>query len=97
MNVKIICRTCNSELAHACSAKLKDALLSAYALQEPDPPSGRRRDLLPFFSESYLYDHFGKDYARAILARLNNIARAAGLDPYTLQEQAVEYGKKESY
>lgn len=38
----------------------------------------------PFFSEAYLYALLGKGDVRTVLAMLNNLIRAAGLDPHKL-------------
>ena len=39
----------------------------------------------PFLSESFLYPLLGKESARSVLAAVNNVIRAVGIDPRSLQ------------
>lgn len=51
----------------------------------------------PFFNEGFLYPLLGKDNARTVLARIKDLIRVAGFDPWELeQEVAAEQAAEEA-
>lgn len=49
-------------------------------------------DDAPFFSEAFLYTLLGKEQARSVLARVNAIARALGVDPWRVRQDGPPTG-----
>ena len=83
-NLKIECRNCNQEIVHHCHNDLAKALgrlenMKIEWVNRDFIPEEARK--YPFFSEAFLYEVFGKNDARSILAVVRNIIRAIGVEP----------------
>lgn len=98
MSLKIECDRCNAEVEHVCNRNLPKEVIDLFKFTIGDFPDGVKTkgnpyyskgdEKAPFFSEVYLYSLFGKEHARSILAYVNSVIRAAGLDPHSLQTRA---------
>ena len=94
----VSCSRCGVKLTHDCHADLVEAAQRIYEYV----PEGYNVDFTklpgyekgdedaPFFSEAFLYVLMGKGDARVITAIVDNVIRAAGLDPSALRQAAHE-------
>jgi len=95
-NFEIKCADCGAVLSHVCSDNFLEAVKRIYAYKPESinvefselPGYEKGDDEAPFFSEAFLYPLMGKEDARTILAMLDNVVRAAGIDPYDIQRKA---------
>lgn len=94
MDLKITCDRCKNQLTHICNESIKAAIIAIFdftphwgmpdAVKKEGKKAGyysKEDDDAPFFSEAFLYCLLGKDEGRTVLALLNNLIRAAGIDP----------------
>lgn len=95
---KVTCADCDAPLVHECDDDLLEAAQHIYEYT-PEcinvefselPGYTPGDDSAPFFSEAFLYPLMGKMDARTILAMVNNLVRAAGLDPVVLKREAYQ-------
>ena len=100
-HLKVICMKCGQELAHVCNEEFVEAIKRLMKLKL-DISHPRIKDMFkvstgnyyyakgdedaPFFTEAFLYNLFGKEEGRTILAVLDNLIRAAGIDPRALEK-----------
>ena len=99
----ITCDRCRSQIEHVCNEDLHAAAvrLLAFTPGFAPLPFNRRNDFYtpgdefaPCFSEAWAYATFGKEHGRTFNALLNNVLRAAGLDPHALAREAHEQWEK---
>lgn len=95
MDLNITCDRCKNQLTHVCNNDLKKAILAIYdftphwGMPDAVKKEGRKGgfyvkgedDDAQFFSETFLYCLLGKDEGRTVLYLINNLVRAAGIDP----------------
>ncbi|MDI6734445.1 MAG: hypothetical protein QMD50_03105 [Patescibacteria group bacterium] len=95
-NIEITCNRCHSIIAHHCNLKLKKSIINLLKFVVTSaPPRGFKSsggyskgdENAPLFSEAYLYNLFGKEDGRTILALINDIVTAAGYDMYNIEKQ----------
>jgi len=102
-DLEVRCRRCDSALHHECHAEsLPEAAIDLFMWR---PESGFPKAMkkgnsmcdgaedeatVPFLSESFLYPLLGKEDARTLLALVNGVFNAAGIDPDRLQRRAWE-------
>ena len=93
-NLEIRCSRCKAPIQHVCDKLLISAVreLQMFVVDTPTILFNKRNqyyekgnEKTPFFSESFLYPLLGKENARTVLAAVNNVIRAAGIDPRSLQ------------
>jgi len=89
----IICNRCNQLLSHVCNKDFAKAWARLQELTTEGLDNGIIRAMrsspyyaagdenAPIFSEKFLYSLMGKEEARTILAVLDNLVRAAGIEP----------------
>lgn len=89
--LSIRCDRCKQRLTHICKHSLKRAIARLWKVKLEVPPHrgffNKRNGYVkgdeeqPFFSEAYLYNLVGKHDARTILAVVNDLIRACGIEP----------------
>jgi len=89
--LSIRCDRCKQRLTHVCSRTLKRAISQLFTVKLEDRPHAgffsksrgyaKGDEDAPFFSEAYLYNLLGKEDARTVLAIVNNLIRACGIEP----------------
>ncbi len=90
----IICNRCKAELTHICNEGLAQAIKALYKWRPecgfPFPSSDEdvKSPEVPFLSEAYLYKLLGKNDARTLLALVDSVVRAVGLDPNSIAHLA---------
>ena len=89
-NVEIRCSRCKATIQHVCDESLISAIthLQTLIVEAPEELFHIDNDYYqpgdenaPFLSEGFLYPLLGKEGARTVLAAINNVIRAAGIDP----------------
>lgn len=101
--LKVSCSECGQDLKHVCNVDFKSALVDLFKFTMEGGELGTAEltdafkkspfyeegdENAPFFSEAYLYNLVGKEDARTILCLFENLARAAGIDPYQAEVEA---------
>lgn len=96
--LKITCERCASEIEHVCDEGLPEAAIHLFrftadanfkSVLKKSDFYAEGDEKMPFFTERFLYPLLGKEDARTVLAVVNNLLRAAGLDPHALQTRAL--------
>jgi len=88
--LEVRCIRCQQTLAHVCKGdSLKGAIARLFEIEVDCRPRVRDKEAnaAPFFSEAYLYALLGKEAARTVLAVVNSVIRAAGIEP----EQVLQW------
>jgi hypothetical protein len=98
--LEVTCSRCKSQLHHECHPEtLQEAALDLFMWR---PESGFPKEMkkhgdgaeqdkdVPFLTESFLYPLLGKEDARTLMALVNNVFRACGIEPHFLREKAYE-------
>lgn len=97
---EIRCTQCKNVITHSCNGDVRATAIRLFkwrpeigfpeALKKKNPWADERLDDedIPFLSEAYLYALLGKEDARTLMAMINNLMRAVGLEPYDIEKEA---------
>jgi hypothetical protein len=102
-DLEVTCSRCHSTLHHECHPEtLQGAAVDLFMwhpesgfpekLKKGNPYVDERVDdeTIPFFSEAFLYPLLGKGDARTFMSLVRELFRSMGIDPYSLEEKAME-------
>ncbi len=83
----ITCDRCKAQVDHRCNAELMPAIVKLFTwsphvsvLDKKSPYYDEEDEGAPFLTEATLYNLLGKDDARTLLALVNQVIAAAGID-----------------
>lgn len=108
-NLTITCDRCKVQVDHRCNAELMPAIVQLFTwephvsvLDKKSPYYDPEDEGAPFMTETTLYNLLGKEDARTLLALVNQVIAAAGVDSMGVDEavnkamEGIEARKEEN-